>query len=73
LKAFGSSSTLGSIFTLVALARAWMTASSVSFSKFAAPFTVFTKFGIRSMRRWYWFCTSAQAAFTASSDDWIVL
>ena len=35
-----------------ALAAAWMTAWSVSFSKFAAPLTVSTRFGIRSARRW---------------------
>src|SRR5438876_431110 len=51
---------------LVALARAWMTASMVDFSKSAAPFTVLTKLGIRSLRRWYCASTFAHLLFTFS-------
>ncbi|MNG14211.1 hypothetical protein D3C84_979460 [compost metagenome] len=41
---------LGSIVTEVAFALASITAVKVDFSKSAAPFTVFTKFPIRSLR-----------------------
>ena len=51
----------------VALARASVTPTSTRSSCAAKPFTVATRFGIRSARRWYWFTTSDQAAFTASS------
>src|ERR1051326_6806191 len=33
----------------------------------AKPFTVLTRFGTRSARRWYWFTTSDHEAFTCSS------
>jgi hypothetical protein len=49
------------------LERAFTTASSVLFSKFAAPCTTRTRLGTTSARRWYWFSTSAQAALTLSS------
>jgi hypothetical protein len=71
--ASGSFTSSGVTWMLVALARACTTASSVLFSKSAAPFTLATRFGIRSARRWYWLPTSAQAAFTCSSACWIVL
>ena len=47
--------------------RACTTASSVLFSKSADPLTTRTRFGTTSARRWYWFSTSAHAAFTPSS------
>ena len=53
-----------------AFARASITLVSVSCSKLASPFTVATMFGIRSERRWYWFSTSDQEAFTSSSSRW---
>jgi hypothetical protein len=71
--ASGSFTSSGVAWMLVALARALTTASSVPRSKFAAPFTVFTRFGTRSARRWYWLATSAHAAFTCSSAPWILL
>ena len=48
--------------------RASVTACKVLFSKSAAPFTVFTRFGIRSDRRWYCVSTLAQALFTLSRE-----
>ena len=48
-------------------ARASVTPSSTSRSCCAKPFTVSTRFGIRSARRWYWFTTSDHAALTCSS------
>src|SRR5512133_3542274 len=60
-------------FTWVAWARAATTASSVWRSWAAYPFTVSTRFGTRSARRWYWFSTSAQAPeteFSAFGIDW---
>ena len=46
---FTASGPAALIFT--AWLRAWMTASSVSFSKLIAPRTAFTRLGIRSWRR----------------------
>jgi len=43
---------VGSIVTEVAFERAEITASRVDFSKSAAPFTVFTKFPIKSFLLW---------------------
>ena len=43
---------LGSMVTLVALARALITSVSVDFSKLAEAWTVLTRLGIRSLRRW---------------------
>ena len=51
----------------VALLRASTTPSSVSFSWEAYPFTVFTRLGIRSARRWYCVSTFAHWLFTFSS------
>jgi hypothetical protein len=42
---------LAKLFTFVAFARAFTTSVSVDFSKFAAPSTVRTRFGMRSARR----------------------
>ena len=41
-------------FTWIAWFRAWITASSVDFSKFIAPWTELTRLGIRSWRRLSW-------------------
>ncbi len=49
------------------MARASTTAVRVSCSWRAKPLTVSTRLGIRSARRWYWFSTWDQAAFTCSS------
>ena len=46
--------------------RASVTRTSTFCSCAAKPFTVFTRFGIRSLRRCSWFWTSLQAASTAS-------
>src|SRR5204863_361340 len=46
----------------VASARAWVTVLRVRSSCWAEPFTVATKLGTRSARRWYTFSTWPQAA-----------
>jgi hypothetical protein len=53
--------------------RALVTPSNTSFSWAAKPFTVSTRFGTRSARRWYWLSTSAQALLICSSWDCSVL
>ena len=53
--------------TVEAFARASVTPISTACSCAAKPFTVLTRFGIRSARRWYWLTTSDQADFTCSS------
>ena len=42
--------------------------SRICFSCAAKPFTVSTRFGMRSFRRWSWFCTSPQAPLIDSSS-----
>ncbi|MNC90703.1 hypothetical protein D3C83_68330 [compost metagenome] len=73
MNACGSLRSWGVAWIVPTLARASVTPSSTCVSCAANPFTVFTRFGIRSARRWYWFTTSAQAALICSSLRWSVL
>ena len=65
--ACGSLMSSGVARMLPTFERASVTPSSTSRSCCAKPFTVSTRFGIKSARRWYWFTTSDHAAFTCSS------
>src|SRR5262245_1027564 len=58
-----------------ALARALVTSSSTVRSWAANPLTVSTRFGIRSARRWYTFCTCAHFSFTSCSlvTNWLLM
>ena len=67
LTASGSLSISGVSWMEVARARASVTPTSTRSSCAAYPFTVFTRFGMRSARRWYWFSTSDHAALVDSS------
>ena len=53
------------------LARASVTPNSTCCSWAAYPFTVLTRLGIRSARRWYWLMTSDHADLTCSS--WVCI
>src|SRR2546430_1996968 len=58
----------------LALARALVTSSRTVRSCAAKPFTVSTRFGTRSARRWYTFCTCAHFSLTlwSATTSWLL-
>ncbi len=62
---FASANSFGP-FAFCIPALAWVTSFRVSFSCFEYPFTVFTRFGIRSALLWTTFCTCAYDSSSCS-------